>query len=84
MCEMALGAIRHPIYSVIPESAGGGCPESREKMGLDTGSPLRFVRYDDAFDSVGFPKRAGQMVLRNQFSRQESELLQLRLNDKAI
>ena len=62
---MALSAMCHATYSVIPESAGGGCPESRRKMGLDTGSPLRVVRYDDAFDSVGFPKHAGKMVLRN-------------------
>ena len=33
--------------SVIPESAAGGCPESRENNSLlDTGSRLRLVRYD--------------------------------------
>ena len=35
------------IKSVIPESAVGGCPESRNNDRLmDTGSRLRLVRYD--------------------------------------
>ena len=46
------GAIRlkiqaESIKSVIPESAVGGCPESRNNDRLlDTGSRLRLVRYD--------------------------------------
>ena len=42
-----LNLLRVSTKSVIPESAAGGYPESRENNSLlDTGSRLRLVRYD--------------------------------------
>ena len=58
--DETLNVLSVSTTSVIPESASGGYPESRENNSLlDTGSRLRLVRYDVWSFFQAFPKCRG-------------------------
>jgi len=53
--ELSLSKVSRDQREVIPESVDDGYPESRKpETGLDTGSQLRFVRYDEQRDMCSF------------------------------